>query len=129
MQLADDCLDCFVWSDLTLLHLCISQATTPGISRLKRTVIWIYRMLFDYSVYGQFDYVRIIKLHSYDYANDKAFAVSGVITNQYLKSRHLACPRIKKQEIKNIILGGGQKFLSPERRFDAVLAASPEIFE
>ena len=129
MRLAEDCLDCFVWSDLALLNLCIAQTGTPGMSRFKRTVIWTYRMLFDYSVYGQFDYVRIIKLHSYDYANDKAFAVNGAITNTYLKSRELICPRIKRQEIKYIILGGGQKFLSPERRFDAVLAASPEIFE
>lgn len=37
-------------------------------------------------------------------------------------------PRIKKNEIKNIVLGGGQNFLSPERRFDAALLSNPELF-
>ena len=37
-------------------------------------------------------------------------------------------PRIKKAEIKNIILGGGQNLLSPERRFDAIIYNSPELF-
>lgn len=33
-----------------------------------------------------------------------------------------------KNEIKNIILGGGQEMLSPERRFDAIIYNSPELF-
>jgi HindVP restriction endonuclease len=40
----------------------------------------------------------------------------------------LAQPRITKSEIKNIILGGGQQLLSPERRFDAIIYNSPELF-
>ncbi|MCE7934428.1 MAG: HindVP family restriction endonuclease, partial [Chlorobi bacterium CHB2] len=35
---------------------------------------------------------------------------------------------ILKNEIKHIILGGGQNFLSPERRFDSIIVNSPEIF-
>ena len=31
-------------------------------------------------------------------------------------------------EIKNIILGGGQNLLSPERRFDAIIVNSPDLF-
>jgi hypothetical protein len=34
-----------------------------------------------------------------------------------------------KEEIKNIILGEGQNFLSPERRFDAIIFSNPEIFD
>jgi len=30
---------------------------------------------------------------------------------------------------KNIILGDGQKLLSPERRFDAFIVSHPELFE
>ena len=37
--------------------------------------------------------------------------------------------RISKYEIKNIILGNGQKLLRPERRFDAYLVSHPELFE
>lgn len=75
-----------------------------------------------------FNYVRIIKLHSYGYANDKAFALSGRRTHPYMHSPMLTHPRIGKQEIKNIVLGGGRRLLCPERRFDAVLVNSPELF-
>lgn len=130
MRLADDCLDVFVWSNLALLMLCCGQEKSQAtISRHMRTVIWVYRMLFDYAVYGQFDYVRIIKLHSYSYANDKAFALSGRATNAVMRCHELLHPRISKGEIKNIILGNGQILLGPERRFDAVIVNSPELFE
>lgn len=36
---------------------------------------------------------------------------------------------ICKDEIKNIILGGGQLLLSPERRFDAIVSNTPGLFE
>lgn len=45
-----------------------------------------------------------------------------------LACEELTHPRVDKREIKNIILGGGQTFLSPERRFDSVLVNSPELF-
>lgn len=130
MTLAEDCLDVFVWSNLAILQLCCDapKNTSSGISRFQRTVIWIYRMLFDYAIYGQFDYVRIIKNHSYNNANDKAFAISGSRTQPYMTCSELTSPRIKKSEIKNIILGGGQNLLSPERRFDAMIVNSPELF-
>ena len=130
MQLADDCLDAFVWSDLALISLCMSydKGTPTTISRPMRTIVWIYRMLFNYAIYGQFDYVRIIKLHSYAFANDKAFAMSGNATWPFLHCSELSHPRISKFEIQNIILGGGQDLLSPERRFDAVIAGSPDLF-
>lgn len=127
--LAEDCLDVFVWSNLAIVRLCMLQETDKKITRFMRTVIWIYRMLFEYSVYGQFDYKRIVRLHSYNIANDKAFAVSGVQTWPIMKSAELSHPRISKLEIKNIILGGGQNMLSPERRFDAVIVNSPDLFD
>lgn len=94
-----------------------------------RTIIWIYRMLFEYTISEQFDYKRIVRLHSYNLANDKAFALSGTLSYPLLKCEELAHPRISKLDIKHIILGGGQNLLSPERRFDAVLVSNPELFE
>lgn len=128
--LADDCLDVFVWSDLAVLHPCFTErAPEKGINRLQRAVVWTYKMLFDFSVYGQFDYTRIIKHQSYNTANDKAFALSGSRTLPFLRSEALSRPRIGKSEIKNIIIGGGQEFLSPERRFDAVIVNTPDLFD
>ena len=131
MQLADDCLDAFVWSNLAVLQMCLKGEENSGteISRFQRTIVWIYKMLFDFCAYDKFDYVEIIKNHSYGNANDKAFAISGIQTHKFLTCDELTHPRIHNNEIKNIILGGGQNMLSPERRFDAVLFYSPEIFK
>lgn len=86
-------------------------------------------MLFEYCVYSQFDYKRIVRLHSYNTGNDKAFSMSGAQTHTLMACNELTHPRISKHDIKNIILGGGQNLLSPERRFDAVIVNSPDLFE
>ncbi len=57
--------------------------------------------------------------------NDNLWCVSIGETVEHI----IIKPRISKYEIKNIILGGGQDLLSPERRFDAVLVNSPDIFD
>ncbi|WP_071525305.1 HindVP family restriction endonuclease [Spirulina subsalsa] len=98
------------------------------ISRQVRTAIWLYKMLLDIKQQGQFDYQFIIDSLSYNTKNDKAFAASGTMTNKFMRCDRLTTPRIKKDEIKNIILGGGQHLLSPERRFDAIICNSPELF-
>ena len=59
----------------------------------------------------------------------KLFAISGAVSYPLLRSPELLSPRVRKDEIKNIILGGGQNLLSPERRFDAILVNSPDLFE
>lgn len=66
---------------------------------------------------------------TFDNLNDKEFAVNGMKTNLHMRCERLTKPIIKKGEIKEIILGGGQKFLSPERRFDAIIYYSREIFD
>lgn len=130
-KLADDCLDVFVWSNLAVLHMCYEkEGRRKGeISRFQRALIWVYLMLKDFVDYDTFDYVRIIKEHSYENANDKAFALPGRSSNRLMRSKELTHPRIRKKEIKNIILGGGQNLLSPERRFDAALVNNPDIFD
>ncbi|MBQ9638428.1 MAG: HindVP family restriction endonuclease [Bacteroidales bacterium] len=131
MRLKEDCLDVFVWSNLAIIQMCCTEDSSDikRINRFHRTIIWIYKMLLDYVTYDTFDYKRIIRLQSYNLANDKAFALPGAKSRQFLKSDIVLHPRISKYEIKNIILGGGQDLLSPERRFDAVLVNSPDIFD
>ncbi|MDE6126113.1 MAG: HindVP family restriction endonuclease [Muribaculaceae bacterium] len=128
--LAPDCLDVFVWSNMAVIQMCDRKedSVPKTISRAMRATIWLYLMLFEYSVYGQFDYKRIVRLHSYNIANDKAFALNGTASYPFLKCKELTHPRIHRSEIKNIILGGGQNLLSPERRFDAAIVYSPELF-
>lgn len=131
MRLKEDCLDVFVWSNLSIIQMCCTEDSTniSRLNRFHRTVIWLYKMLLDYVTYDTFDYKRIIRLQSYNLANDKAFALPGTKSHIFLEGPEVIKPRISKYEIKNIILGGGQDLLSPERRFDAVLVNSPDIFD
>lgn len=131
MRLREDCLDVFVWSNLAVIQMSAKGEPnqTGTINRFQRTIIWLYKMLLDYVTYDSFDYKRIIRLQSYNLANDKAFSMPGNKSHDFLKSPELRSPRISKYEIKNIILGGGQNLLSPERRFDAVLVNSPDLFD
>ena len=128
-DLEDNCLDVFVWSNLSVIQMALREDEPDDvISRNQRTIIWIYKMLWDFSLYGRFNYTDIVNSLAYTFKTDKAFAISGKQTNPMMKCPFLENPRISKYEIKNIILGDGQKFLRPERRFDAYLVSHPELF-
>lgn len=133
-KLADNCLDVFVWSNLAFTQLFLDivkkQLVKPrSISRQMRTVVWLFKMLYDFSQDGQIDHRIIIDGMSLNTKNDKAFSVNGRGTYPYMKGDILTKPRITKNQIKEIIIGGGQKLLSPERRFDAIIFNSPNLFK
>lgn len=129
-KLSENCLDVFVWSDFAFVYFIsqIAKHDKNSISRHGRTSVWLYKMLLDICVNRKFNHKEIIDKLSFNLKNDKAFASSGNITNRFMSSENLILPRIKKSEIRNIILGGGQNLLSPERRFDAIIYNSPELF-
>jgi len=66
---------------------------------------------------------------TYDNQNDKEFSISGSKSRLLMACERLVRPAITKSEIRNIVLGGGQKYLSPERRFDAIIYYSNDLFE
>lgn len=131
-RLANDCLDMFIWSDMAFTRLFVDGAarSTPGtkLNRLVRSVFWLAKMLFDFAVFGQFNPREVKDLITFDTGNDKAFAAGGLITNPYMRSGPLETPRIKKDEIREIILGGGENYLQPERRLDAAILMTPGLF-
>jgi len=132
-KLADNCLDVFVWSNFAFTQLFVDVARgelseANKITRQIRTIIWLFKMLYDFANQGQINHHKIIDELSYNTKNDKAFAVSGRVTHHYMTCPELTKPRIEQKEIKKIILGGGQNLLSPERRFDAIIYNSPELF-
>ncbi len=90
--------------------------------------MFFFLYIDDFNQLGQIDYKYIIDALSFNTKNDKAFAVNGKITHPYMKGQFLTQPRIQQSEIKHIILGGGQNLLSPERRFDAIIYNSPNLF-
>ncbi len=133
--LSDDCLDVFVWSDLAFTQLFMSESKsspadpTKEVDRPTRALIQLFFMLNDVSVKGTFHKDEIFQKLTYTMKNDKAFSVSGRKTNKFMACEELIHPRISKYAIKDIILGGGQNLLSPERRFDAALVNAIEIFK
>lgn len=131
--LHEDCLDVFVWTNSAflffMLKISVTRSGSGQISRQTRSIVWLYKMLLDWSKNKKFSHEKIIDSLSYNTKNDKAFAVSGNITNRYMLCDRLIRPAIKKKDIKNIILGGGQNLLSPERRFDVIIFNSTGIFE
>jgi type II restriction enzyme len=131
-ELAENCLDMFVWSNAGFSNFISSIANknpnSTKITRQTRTAIWLYKMLSDIKEHKKFNHAQIIDSLSYNTKNDKAFASAGTVTNKYMSCPRLIKPAITKAEIKHIILGGGQHLLSPERRFDAILFNSPSLF-
>jgi len=132
-KLSDYCLDVFVWSNFAFTQLFLDVARgelteNNRITRQIRTIIWLFKMLYDFAKLGQINHHKIIDELSYNTKNDKAFAVNGRVTHKYMTCAELKKPRIEKKDIKEIILGGGQNLLSPERRFDAIIYNSPELF-
>lgn len=133
--LAENCLDIFVWSNFAFIQLFTSvareefDASKSKMTRQLRTIVWLFKMLYDFSNDGQINHSKIIDELSYNTKNDKAFAMSGLRTHSFLNCDELNSPRITKSKIKEIILGGGQKLLSPERRFDAIIFNSQDLFD
>lgn len=133
-KLYNNCLDMFIWSDFAFTRLFFDVTKrfarkNEVINRQMRAVVWLAKMLHDFAQNGKMNHRSIIDTLTYDTKNDKAFALSGRNTRTYMDSQELRSPRITKDEIRNIILGGGQNFLSPERRFDGIILGNPEIFD
>ncbi len=132
-QLADNCLDIFVWSNFAFTRLFLNVAAVEltsenKITRQLRYVIWLLKMLVDFCQNGKINPAKVIDELSFNTKNDKAFAVSGKLSHPFMASPELTKPRITKDEIKHIVLGGGHLLLSPERRFDAIIYNSPHLF-
>jgi hypothetical protein len=131
--LANHCLDIFVWSDFALAHLFLDSARNAAsgttISRQLRAALRLSRFVYERSRNDKVFQAPIYDGMTYDFQNDKEFSIAGTKTRHLMACPRLTQPAVAKDEIKNIILGGGQKFLSPERRFDAILYFSNDLFE
>lgn len=130
-ELADNCLDVFVWSDFALARLMHTSCQEMGneISRPQRAALRLVRFLHEFSTKGKVFQHPIYDGMLFGNQGDKEFAYRGAQTHRFMTCDRLTKPLVTKMEIKKIILGGGQKYLSPERRFDAILYFSPSLFE
>ncbi len=150
-ELDDNAFDIFVWSDMALCRLIIDQAKneliaeekkleeleikasktgTPisrksmkpeKVSRYLRASARLLRCLYDLFTKGKTHINRIFRGMSLGNQTDKECSMNGGVTNAYMKHPRLRKPIISKETLAKLIIGGGEKLLSPERRFDATI--------
>lgn len=125
-ELADNAFDVFVWSDFALCRTFIERARSerPGRSndapRFLRAATRLAHALYDLSTRHKID-MSVYREGAMGNLTDKEFSLSGKITKQYMNHPRKSRPAVPKEALREIILGGGQNMLSPERRFDATI--------
>lgn len=136
-DLADQAFDIFVWSNMALCRLFLNQAKAEifgtarpqKVSRHLRASARLLRCLYDLFTAGKMRRSEISGM-SLGNQTDKEFSASGAITNHYMRHPRLTCPKVHKSALVEIILNGGEKLLSPERRFDAtIFFTATELFD
>ena len=123
-QLADNCFDVFVWSDFAICKAFLDSASNSKGERITRSMRECARMLRclnDLHTKNKVDIGKIYKGMGLGAQTDRALALNGQITHQYMRHKRLKRPKLKKEVLKDIILNGGEQLLSPERRFDATI--------
>ncbi|MGJ8633836.1 MAG: HindVP family restriction endonuclease [Luteolibacter sp.] len=132
-ELSDQAFDIFVWSNMALCRLFLNQEkekkSPKKVSRHLRASARLLRCLHDLFTAGKMRRSEIARM-ALGYQTDKEFAANGMCTNKYMRHARLETPKVHKSVLSEIILNGGEKELSPERRFDAtIFFTATELFE
>lgn len=133
--LADNAFDIFIWSDFALCRLFLArsrQRAKPNgaVTRQMRSSARLARFLYEFSTREKVNIKAIYTEMAHNKQTDKEFAASGKVTREFMKSERRYNPLLKKNVLTEIILNGGEKLLSPERRFDATVCfTASSLFE
>jgi len=125
-ELADNAFDVFIWTDFALCRAFIDRAKGESlrndnqVPRFLRAAARLAHALYDLSTRGKVD-MTVYREDAMGNLTDKEFALGGKITRNYMKHERKLKPAVPKTALREIILGGGQDRLSPERRFDATI--------
>lgn len=130
--LDDNAFDIFIWSDFALCRTFIdrSKNNDKTSSRLMRSSARLARIIYELASKNKTHIDRIYTEMGFGYQSDKEFALGGRVTKNYMNHERRYNPILPPTVLKNIILNGGQKKLSPERRFDqSVYYTAAHMFE
>jgi hypothetical protein len=120
--LCENAFDIFIWSDFALCRTFLDRSKEGNeISRHMRSAARLARILYELSTRGKANINTIYTTMAFGHQTDKEFSLSGRITRNYMQHPRLIKPILKRNVVKEIILGGGEKKLSPERRFDQTI--------
>ena len=129
-ELDDNAFDIVVWSDLAFSRLFIDHAemesnTGKGkkISRHLRSSLKMARCIWELNKVGSIKYDSIYRRQSYDNQTDKEFSVPGSVWRQYISTKRLIKPVVKKEKLELILDSRIAKdSFKPERRLDQTLS-------
>lgn len=121
--LDENAFDLFVLTDMTLLSLFTETAKadpSTKVGRPYRSVIWLLKSLFDYSAQDSLQFINVTNKLNYGLQSDKSAAFTNRAT-ALLNSKEFLEPRVKREEIPNILTKKAFELLVPERRLDGAL--------
>lgn len=114
----------FVWSDFALCRAFFDQAAKSRgneVNRFLRSTARCSRILYELSTKEKVRIKEIYTEMAFGKQNDKEFSMSGRITRKYIPPAHIVSPAVDRTVLRQLILNGGEKKLSPERRFDQTI--------
>ena len=100
------------------------------INRATRAVVRFARAQYELaaSAQGKIHFHPIYREMDFGRQTDKEVAMSGKMMRKYMTSPRRASPILPPEVLKEIILNGGHKMLSPERRFDQTVYFTAEKY-
>jgi len=122
-ELDQHCFDVFVWSDVAIMRVPVDQSEDSAgtASRPHREIARHVRGLYELLSQGDYSYSSIYKGMPLGFQTDKSFSLSGRKSISYLGHRRLFSPILQRSVLGEIVSGGGEGELKPERRFDAAV--------
>ncbi|WP_369743040.1 HindVP family restriction endonuclease [Pseudidiomarina sp. PP-1MA] len=126
--------DIFVWSDFAICRTfidCASRERDVGkVTRLYRSTLRLARILYELTQTDKVNIHNIYTQMAFNLQTDKEFALNGKMTRRFMNHPRRYNPIMKLSSITNVIMNGGHKELSPERRFDQSLYyTAQELFK
>lgn len=124
--LSEHAFDIFIWSNMGLCKLFLENARNEkdgkvaSVSRYLRASARLLRGLYELITTQKLRTEEMLRM-GLGNQTDKEFSASGRMTNALMKHARLESPVIRQGTLKDLILRGGEKNLSPERRFDATI--------
>jgi hypothetical protein len=83
------------------------------VNRYMRSSARLTRILYQLSTSHKTNIQRIYTEMAFGLQSDKEFALSGKVTRNYMNHKRRTNPILKPSVLKDIILNGGEKMLSP----------------
>ncbi|MFT0802970.1 HindVP family restriction endonuclease [Bacillus swezeyi] len=123
-MLSEQAFDIFIWSDFAVCRTFLDKSRSgTRMTRYVRSSARLARVLYELSnsTSMKTNTERIYTDMSFGAQTDKEFALSGKATREYMSSPRRIKPIMNREVVTKIILNGGVKELSPERRFDQTI--------